>query len=105
MDVVSIQGSGFSGLQNGGNVGFGSQPDKHGSILHEQPPGPTPRVFAAGKVHLRGTAFEQRTHALDFIEARDALRGEPCVNDAALEGEREGAQILHRQFAHGGERE
>ena len=30
MDVVRIQGLGFSGLQNGGNASFGSQPDKHG---------------------------------------------------------------------------
>ena len=30
MDVVSIQGPGFSGPQNGGKASFGSQPDQRG---------------------------------------------------------------------------
>ena len=36
LDVVRIQGSGFSGLQNGGNASFGSQPDKHGKTFGER---------------------------------------------------------------------
>ena len=33
MDVVSIQGPGFSGLQHGGNASFDSQPDQHGLVI------------------------------------------------------------------------
>ena len=32
MDIVSIQGPGFSGLQHGRNASFGSQPDQHDFI-------------------------------------------------------------------------
>ena len=52
------------------------------------------RVAAAGEVHFRAALGEQPAHGFHVIEAGagDALRFQPCVDNAPLERDGLGAQ-------------